>query len=935
MLESPAWMHDAFISYSRRDRAFAVVLEKALKGYRPPSGVGAAQRYVDVFRDESDFTGTDYFTAIEAHLRQSRKLILLCSPAARASRFVDDEVRRFIQIHGAADVIPLLLSGVPNNEALPEDEAGKAFPQALCDAMQMPLATPYAGFDPRRDKISRGAFEGAWYALLANLYDVERSKIEQRDRNRQMRQRRIAAGAATVVILLLSGALVAAIIARNDAVEQRQVALTEKAEAQRQRDSALAGRLAAESRSEFDNHSDLSLLLAAASTAIAAGFDGRSALFSALTTRPKLHAFLHAAGRISGNVVISPDGKWAVTGAPDGAVNFWDMSTHSVDGSPMKGHTKGVTTLAFSPDGKLLATGSDDRTVILWDVSSRTMIGEPIPAHDLGVKELTFSPDGALLATRGEGASAVIIWDVPTHRPWAYPEFRGLPQGRVAFSPDGRLLAAEVEVGIEFWDVKRKASSGRRARAQDGPTVSMAFSPDSAFLAIGGRPTVTVWDMKADKPLLEQPFEGHTDQVNALAFSPDGKLLASGSSDKKIILWDMEKLEARGEPLDGSNRPIWSMAFSPDGKLLATAGTDTEVILWKVDAEIAMSDRFPEQIGTVGALAFSPDDKRLATGEDNGTVTLWDVEHRAQLGEPFSAHTGYVSSLTFTPDGKRLVTSGADGKIVLWDMGLQSPRGAPLGSQTMSADRIAVSKDGTLLAAAGSRQNGFLWDLTKGVALGPLITKREDRGRFVAFSPDGKLLAAEDSSDIRLWDVATRKPWGESFGFSIEGVAALSPNGELLAMSGDGSHPLVFWDIARHLRVGQPSVAHTKPVESLAFSPDGRLLASGSGDATVILWDVESRRPLSQPLSGHGARVHRAVFSHDGKLLATAAVNGTAILWEMDQAAWSARACSVANRNLTCAEWKDLLGTLPYRKVCGFLADPSDISACPTGPRAR
>ena len=103
-----AWVNDAFISYSRHDRAFAVLLEKALKAYRPPPGISAAQRHLAVFRDESDFTGTEYFTAIDAQLRQSRKLILLCSPAARGSRFVDDEVRRFIEARSAADVIPLL-----------------------------------------------------------------------------------------------------------------------------------------------------------------------------------------------------------------------------------------------------------------------------------------------------------------------------------------------------------------------------------------------------------------------------------------------------------------------------------------------------------------------------------------------------------------------------------------------------------------------------------------------------------------------------------------------------------------------------------------------------------------------------------------------------------------------------------------------------------
>ena len=223
-METSQFAHDAFISYSRRDRAFAAQLEKALKGYKPPQGVGLPPRYINIFRDESDFTGTEYFSAIDTHLRQSRKLILLCSPAARASEFVGDEVRRFIEVRGAGNVIPLLVAGIPNNEAKPGQEDQMAFPQALCDAMQMPLATPYLGFDAKRHKIARGGFESSWYTLLANLYEVSRSAIEQRERSRQTRQRRIVAGVTGVVILLLLGALYVTVLSRNEAVRQRDIA---------------------------------------------------------------------------------------------------------------------------------------------------------------------------------------------------------------------------------------------------------------------------------------------------------------------------------------------------------------------------------------------------------------------------------------------------------------------------------------------------------------------------------------------------------------------------------------------------------------------------------------------------------------------------------------------------------------------------------------
>lgn len=326
--------HDAFISYSRRDRDFAALLEKALKAYKPPPGLGLPQRTLNVFRDESDFSGTEYYAAIDAQLRQSRKLILLCSPAARASGFIDDEVRRFIQIRGAAHVIALLLAGLPNNEAGPGREQDMAFPQALCDALQMPLATSFVGFDPKVNRLGKDSFEAAWYTLLANLYDISRKEIEERDRKRQARQRRNAWAAALAVILMLSGALVFALISRQEAVEQRQVALAEKTEAQRQRDIAEERRRAALARQ----------LNVAADAALAEGAEGvrRSLLLGIESMRANWTVEAHQA--LLAHIDLLPRPPLAKRQA----------------------HRAAVRALAVSRGGEWIASESEDATVV-WD----------------------------------------------------------------------------------------------------------------------------------------------------------------------------------------------------------------------------------------------------------------------------------------------------------------------------------------------------------------------------------------------------------------------------------------------------------------------------------------------------------------------------------------------------------------------------------------
>lgn len=179
--------HDIFISYSRRDEPFAAKLEQALERYTPPRGIGVQKHGMRVFRDRDDFTGVDYAEAIDQHLADSAKLVVICSPAARQSKFVGDEIRKFGQRMKGEGLVPVLLAGLPNNEVVDEREAEKAYPEALYGFFKMPLGADYRSFDPKRHKVDRGAFTAAWYTLLANIYGVSREVIEAREERRRRR----------------------------------------------------------------------------------------------------------------------------------------------------------------------------------------------------------------------------------------------------------------------------------------------------------------------------------------------------------------------------------------------------------------------------------------------------------------------------------------------------------------------------------------------------------------------------------------------------------------------------------------------------------------------------------------------------------------------------------------------------------------------------
>lgn len=162
--------------------------------------------------------------------------------------------------------------------------------------------------------------------------------------------------------------------------------------------------------------------------------------------------------------VFTPDDTRLVTVGDSGEIIEWDWRRGQRVGSALK-IGGGVDALAFSPDGKLLSTGDYQGQVILWDLAQRKRIGVPLSGHNNIVRAVAFSPDGRSLASGGDDGSA-ILWDLASHQ--AVARFlhgatvlsgdgtarTPLAVNHVAFSPDGKMLAADgPENSILLWDI--------------------------------------------------------------------------------------------------------------------------------------------------------------------------------------------------------------------------------------------------------------------------------------------------------------------------------------------------------------------------------------------------------------------------------------------------------------------------------------------------
>ena len=225
-----AFRYSAFISYSHRDERWARWLQTALETYRVPShlaqpqGGVASRRLSPVFRDRSDLpSATDLGAHIREALQDSANLIVICSRAASASRWVNEEVRYFRSLGRGDRTFCLIVDGEPNASDLSGTESRECFPPALrfLDGADGPSSGPR--LEPVAADVRPGADgkSNARLKIIAGLLGVGFDVLKQRELRRRNRRLVVVTALALVLTGVVTALAIEARIARK-AAEQRQ-----------------------------------------------------------------------------------------------------------------------------------------------------------------------------------------------------------------------------------------------------------------------------------------------------------------------------------------------------------------------------------------------------------------------------------------------------------------------------------------------------------------------------------------------------------------------------------------------------------------------------------------------------------------------------------------------------------------------------------------
>lgn len=619
------------------------------------------------------------------------------------------------------------------------------------------------------------------------------------------------------------------------------------------------------------------------------------------------------------SLAFSPDGNKLLTGDVGGRVHLWSLVTgdelYSIEAHP--GHS-GVTAVAFSRDGQWIASGGADCVVRVGstdrgrELLSFDALGQPRGAPPAGVAgaglieagpaiaSLAFSPDGRLLAAgisqrpaESKGGK-IRVWNVQTNQPLSWIDDSPGDVESLVFTPDGRQLISGGNVTIP------REQFGRPYPALNVNVVQ-----------------VRVWNVDGGKMVRElatpQPEVGS----GALALSNDGRTLAVGY-EHRISIWDFEGGQIR-RSIDVP--PMWrggrGLSISADGRTVCAPLGSHTMGVWSATSGELLSPKSPSHTSSVLAVAYADDGRSIVTAGGDAAVRAWNASDGRQRWAKRYDRTNYINVMTVSPDGALVAAAGSAEAPEVGVHILRTATGEEVRLIDLSAEQfhyqvyaLAVSPDSRRVAIVHTRHlagDGAInfYDLTTGKQVAAVAREAMLRYPYaMAFSQDSaSLVTVHDSAAVNVWDTATGKRRHAQFTAlkpsqkapdekrqerripdaapRIAG-AALAPDLKTLVTS--KGRELLFWDVqSGEMTAAMPSESADEG-GTIAFSPDGRLLLMVdrhfSGSDALRVFDLESRRVIATFDSGQG-RPRCFAFSPDGTRLVTGMDDGTALVWDL------------------------------------------------------
>jgi WD40 repeat protein len=867
----------AFISYSHRDDRWGKWLHRKLETFRIPKrlvGVAATlgpvpTRIFPVFLDREELpVSADLSQNISEALRLSRFLVVICSPSAARSRWVNEEILSFKRLGRSDRILALIVDGEPNasdgktNFGVEEE----CFPPALRYVMGPDGQLGQTRTEPIAADLRPGqdGRDNAFLKLVAGILGMHFDTLRNREHERKIRRLRIVIAAVSLLLLLFAALGVALYFqrARTEAEYSRSDYIQAVEAIGKDTSAEALAFLARAVRTNPGNAPASDLLLSLL---------GDQLWFLPMTPPMPL-------GDEIGIAVFDRDASRLFVSE---GIDTWRIIEPVSGKEELAGKVTParVGAAAISPDGQRLAIASGtimQNALHLWNLQNSTPFTEPVGLSATPAS-LTFSPDGKTLLVpsnqtleqRDSTTGAEIRPSIDHDKPVMC----------AAYTPDGSHIVSSALFDTFFWNSLSGVADGPPLRHDAIPqSLSIALAGDRLAIALGDS-TAQVFGLP-DRERLGQPVV-HRSDINNIKFSRDGQSVLTCSNDRTALLWDAATGRRQAESMR-HEQPVIACVLSADEDTVLTVsggqGKPAQLNHWRLNRTPSTMTDLPHE-ARVASFSISPDGARIVSCSVDGQVKVWDARTHALIAGPLQS-PGEVNTCLFSPDGQR-VASAAGTIVTVWDLSgdarqlLNLKHDSPLNT-------LAFSPDGKLLVSALSDGSVWLWDPKKGTQKGPPL-RHESAVLKAVFSPDGRsILTGSNDGVVQLWDVATRMPRGEPMRHTdAVTVAHFSADGQRV-VTGSMDGVARVWDAGTGT-ARTPPLQHDSSVTETLFSPDGATILTAAGEygrqGSARVWDAHTGRPLTDPIR-HPEGVESAVLNPDGDSLITGAFDGKLRVWD-------------------------------------------------------
>jgi len=877
----------AFISYSHQDERWGRWLHRALETYRIPRRLVGREtpagtiprRLLPIFRDRDEMASSSELAGtINEALSQSAFQVVICSPHAATSRWVNEEIKAFKRLGRERRILAFIVDGTPNASDA-SARLAECFPRALRYRLDErgevgEAKAEVVAADARPGKDGR---ENAKLKLIAGLLGIGFDELKQREKARQ----RLRALTIVAMIVAVGVAMGAALRAQQQmhAAQERIAHLDRITDLGRE--GIEAGQFTrgatylTEAYASGRNTPDVRFLLARAMSSV-----------DAMTLR----SIFLGGDAYTTNVLYSPDSRRVVLVRQNSDRSNSAMLVDWATGSTHATFTEvpSAADASFSPDGqRLLLSGvrsSDDHTMLNQ-------------VYDLRSGKKLFEVDGSSERWRADGTPGI--------------------SGGQADDRLDRIVYLDADHRARIWQGVERPPILLRS----GPLVSAKLSADGSTVVTGGEDgQIGVWD--AQRGALLRALQTRPPKPTA-AFELHDLIVALGENGA-ISLWDAASLQLQGL-LSGHGEKVTTVRLDSAGRHLLTRASGEPARVWDLATQRSIFVT-PDRDDAYGSLDLTPDSKWLVAGSQDRPASLFSLEGGARVAT-FDGHNGPTLASTISPDGAHMLTAGFDGFVREWSLG--ALRAVPLRIHSHAVDRgrynsinwagfdsageivsvgsdsavrvwhddglareqhghadaivaASFSADGRRLITGSSDRTARVWDVSSGNSIAVLAGAHDNRIERVALSADGSLAATIDFVDpvAYVWEVETGKMLASLKGHTagLRSIRFVGAGSRLVTASGDRSAKI--WD-ARSGRLLFSLEGHSAPIWAAIPSPDGQRIVTVSADHSARLWDAADGKLVRSVLADDAGALESATFTRDSDRIAMGADNGMVLIWEL------------------------------------------------------